>query len=244
MPGASGGSGCSPFEPKPDFQASLNTNCSNRAIADISADADPNTGLAVFDTLGQGGWLQVGGTSLSSPLVASMYALAGTPVPGTFPVSYPYAAAQGSLFDVTEGTNGGCGNVLCQAGPGWDGPTGLGTPNGVTALTTGPHGDISGHVTDGGTGSPIAGATVKTPDGFSATTAANGSYDLSLPVGSYDVTAQAFGYAVQDHGRRAGDRRSDDDGRLRPRQRAEPHGVGDGNRRLRSRLAAVLQDHD
>ena len=192
---ADGGSGCSPFEPKPDFQATLNTNCSNRAIADVSADADPNTGLAVFDTLGQGGWLQVGGTSLSSPLVASMYALAGTPVPGTFPVSYPYAAAPGSLFDVTEGTNGGCGNVLCQAGPGWDGPTGLGTPNGVTALTTGPHGDISGHVTDGGTGSPIAGATVKTPDGFSTTTAANGTYDLSVPVGSYDVTAQAFGYA-------------------------------------------------
>ena len=62
---ADGGSGCSPYEPKPDFQQGLSTNCDNRAIADISADADPNTGLAVFDTLGEGGWLQVGGTSLS-----------------------------------------------------------------------------------------------------------------------------------------------------------------------------------
>ncbi len=88
-----GGSGCSPYEPHPDYQNGIDTNCaSNRAMADISADADPNTGLAVYDTLGYSGWLQVGGTSLSSPLVASMYALAGTPVPGTYPVSYPYQA--------------------------------------------------------------------------------------------------------------------------------------------------------
>ena len=197
---AAGGSGCSPFEPKPDFQVGLDTNCANRAIADISADADPNSGLAVYDTIpfqGQSGWFQVGGTSLSSPLIASMYALAGTPVAGTYPVSYPYQAAPSTLFDVTEGTNGNCGNLLCQAGPGWDGPTGLGTPNGVDALQTGPHGVIAGQVTDGGTSAPIAGATVKTPDGFSATTEANGHYSMSVPVGSYDVTAQAFGYQAK-----------------------------------------------
>ena len=74
----------------------------------------------------------------------------GTPVPGTYPVSYPYDDPNRSndLNDVTPGSNGGCGNVLCNAGPGWDGPTGLGTPNGVSALTTGPHGDIAGKVTD------------------------------------------------------------------------------------------------
>ena len=170
---ADGGSGCSPYEPKPDFQQGLATNCDNRAIADISADADPNTGLAVFDTLGEGGWLQVGGTSLSSPLVAAMYALAGDPVAGTYPNSYPYADP-GDLFDVTTGSDGGCGNVLCNAGPGWDGPTGLGTPNGVSALTTGPHGVVAGAVTDASTGDPIAGATVSTPDGHSATTDASG----------------------------------------------------------------------
>ena len=52
-----------------------------------------------------------------------MYALAGDPVAGTYPNSYPYADT-GDLFDVTAGANGGCGNVLCEAGPGWDGPTG------------------------------------------------------------------------------------------------------------------------
>jgi N-acetylneuraminic acid mutarotase len=191
---ADGGSGCSPYEPKPDFQQGLSTNCDNRAIADISADADPATGLAVYDTLGQGGWLQVGGTSLSSPLIASMYALAGTPVDGTYPNSYPYADT-GDLFDVTTGSDGGCGNVLCNAGPGWDGPTGLGTPNGVSSLTTGPHGTVAGTVTDSSTGDPIAGATVSTADGHSATTDSSGQYSLSLPVGTYDVTASAFGYA-------------------------------------------------
>ncbi|HET8662828.1 MAG TPA: carboxypeptidase regulatory-like domain-containing protein [Nocardioides sp.] len=193
---ADGGSGCSPYEPKPDFQQDLATNCDNRAIADISADADPATGLAVYDTLGEGGWLQVGGTSLSSPLVASMYALAGTPVDGTYPNSYPYADPS-NLFDITSGSDGGCGNVLCNAGPGWDGPTGLGTPNGVSSLTTGPHGTVAGTVTDSSTGDPIAGATVSTSDGHSATTDSSGSYSLSLPVGTYDVTASAFGYADQ-----------------------------------------------
>lgn len=189
-----GGSGCSPYEAKPDYQANIATNCSNRAIADISADADPATGLAVYDTLGQSGWIQVGGTSLSSPLVAAMYALAGTPVPGTFPVTYPYQAPAGTLNDVTEGSNGGCGNVLCNAGTGWDGPTGLGTPHGVTALTTGPHGDIAGTVTNGATGAAISGATVSTPDGYAATTDSAGHYDLAVPIGSYDVTASAFAY--------------------------------------------------
>ena len=72
-----------------------------------------------------------------------MYALAGDPVAGTYPTAYPYADP-GDLFDVTTGANGGCGNVLCEAGPGWDGPTGLGTPNGVSALSTGPHGTVAG----------------------------------------------------------------------------------------------------
>ena len=60
--------------------------------------------------------------------------------------------------------------MLCNAGPGWDGPTGLGTPDGVDALTTGPHGDIAGKVTDTVNGNPIAGATVSATGGYSATT--------------------------------------------------------------------------
>ena len=193
-PWGGGGSGCSPYEPQPDYQQSLATNCGMRAIADVSAVADPATGLAVYDTLGQPGWVQAGGTSLSSPLVAAMYALAGTPTANTYPVTYPYQRP-GSLFDITEGTNGTCGDVLCNAGPGWDGPTGLGTPDGVTALSTVPTGDLAGKVTDKDTGAAVAGATVSVaPNGYSATTAADGSYDLTIPLGTYDVTAQAYGY--------------------------------------------------
>ncbi len=189
-----GGSGCSPEEPRPAYQASIVTGCTMRAIADVSADADPVTGLAVYDTMGYGGWMQVGGTSLAAPLVASMYALAGTPTPNSYPVTYPYQKP-GGLFDVTEGTNGECGNVLCQAGPGWDGPTGLGTPNGVAALSNGPHGDLAGQVTDAGTGKPIGGAVVTlTPSGYSATTDASGHYDVAVPPGSYAATATTFGY--------------------------------------------------
>jgi subtilase family serine protease len=74
------------------------------------------------------GWQVVGGTSLSTPLIAGMYALAGTPAPGTYPNSYPYAHPQ--LFhDIVTG----CANPYC-AGPGYDPPTGIGTPRGVAGL--------------------------------------------------------------------------------------------------------------
>src|ERR1035437_1841013 len=73
------GSGCSTRIAKPSFQASVTTGCSNRAEADVSAVADPNTGLAVFDTYQAPGWQVYGGTSASSPIIASVYALAGAP---------------------------------------------------------------------------------------------------------------------------------------------------------------------
>jgi subtilase family serine protease len=141
------GSGCSAFEHKPGWQ--LDKGCTKRTVADVSADADPNTGLGVYDTynscgsssmcdyliglgLAQGldGWAQVGGTSLSSPLIASVYALAGNTSQTTYG-SFPYSHTT-SLFDVTSGSNGTCSpSYLCTAGPGYDGPTGLGTPNGT-----------------------------------------------------------------------------------------------------------------
>ena len=127
------GSGCSAFEARPSWQAS-NPNvagvCPERATADVSAVADPSTGVSVFDSFnfhGSRGWLVFGGTSVSSPIIASVFALgAATPSPA----SYPYAHSS-SLFDVTSGSNGTCGSILCNAAPGWDGPTGLGTPDGV-----------------------------------------------------------------------------------------------------------------
>jgi hypothetical protein len=88
------------------------------------------------------GWNVYGGTSASSPLVASVYALAGTPGAGDYPASYPYSHA-GNLFDVTSGNNGSCGAPVCNAGTGWDGPTGLGTPNGTAAFTAGGSSSVS-----------------------------------------------------------------------------------------------------
>ena len=195
------GSGCSAYEPQPAFQKGLSTDCAdNRADNDVSADAAPATGLGIYNSTAVGGWAQYGGTSLSSPLVAAMYALAGTPTPGTYPNTYPYADPS-ALNDVTSGENGDCGDVLCQAGTGWDGPTGLGTPNGVRALAQGPSGQIVGTATDGGSGAALSGVTVTATapsgDTFSATTGSDGGYDLYAPVGSYTVTATDYGYTTK-----------------------------------------------
>ena len=127
------GSGCSRFEGKPAFQT--HKGCSHRIDNDVAAVADPSTGVAVYDTYDQGGWLEVGGTSASSPIIASVFALAGAPAAGTFPNSYPYADP-GALNDVTVGANGSCPAhpFRCNAKVGYDGPTGLGTPNGTAAF--------------------------------------------------------------------------------------------------------------
>jgi hypothetical protein len=131
------GSGCSSDEAKPSFQANVSTGCTRRADADVSAVADPNTGVAVFQTFGATGWQVYGGTSVSSPIIASVYALAGTPGATDTPAAYPYSHT-GNLFDVTSGSNGACATtVQCTAGVGWDGPTGFGTPNGTAAFTAG-----------------------------------------------------------------------------------------------------------
>src|SRR5439155_9628683 len=122
------GSGCSAYEAKPSWQT--NSGCSRRTVADVSAVADPNTGVAV---LFAGLWFTVGGTSASSPIIASVYALAGNAAGVTYG-SYPYSHTSG-LFDVTGGSNGTCNPAyLCTAQAGYDGPTGLGTPNGVTGF--------------------------------------------------------------------------------------------------------------
>ena len=70
---------------------------------DVSADADPNTGAAVYDTA-RGGWMQVGGTSLAAPLIAGVYGLAANATTVGYPASLPYANAA-SLRDVTSGND-------------------------------------------------------------------------------------------------------------------------------------------
>jgi subtilase family serine protease len=134
------GSGCSALVAKPAWQH--DPACSRRAVADVSAVADPNTGVAVYDSYGSTGganWLVFGGTSVAAPVVAGVYALAGnaaTVNDGSYPYSHTAA-----LNDITTGSNGTCtrgkntaGKYLCTAGPGFDGPTGLGTPNGTAAF--------------------------------------------------------------------------------------------------------------
>lgn len=127
-------SGCSAYIAKPSWQK--DAHCKMRTIADVSAVADPSTGLATYDTYGLGadnGWNQVGGTSLSSPLIAGMFALAGNGSKINN-ASYLYAH-RSALYDVVGGSNGTCGgDYLCKAVKGYDGPTGLGTPKGVGAL--------------------------------------------------------------------------------------------------------------
>lgn len=126
------GSGCSAYISKPSWQR--DAGCARRTVADVSAIADPNTGVAVYDTYrqsGGGGWMIFGGTSVASPIIASVYALAGNSVTSG---SYPYSHAS-SLNDVTSGSNGSCGgSYLCTGAAGYDGPTGLGTPTGTSAF--------------------------------------------------------------------------------------------------------------
>ncbi|HEY1238268.1 MAG TPA: S53 family peptidase [Solirubrobacterales bacterium] len=135
------GSGCSAYEPKPAWQA--DSGCARRTVADVSAVADPNTGVAVYDSncsllgqlLGQcfKGWGVVGGTSASAPIIAGVYALAGNASSVNYG-SFPYGHTS-SLFDVTSGSNGSCSPAyLCTSGAGYDGPTGLGTPQGTGAF--------------------------------------------------------------------------------------------------------------
>ena len=185
------GSGCSSYQSEPAWQQTEGiTACGSfRGIADVSADADPNTGVAVYDSYsyqGLSGWLVFGGTSVASPVIASVYALAGATGSNSttsYPAALPYAAAipgysaTNGLNDVTGGSNGSCSpTVLCTAGSGWDGPTGLGTPSGIAAF--------------GGTGGGGTTTAPAAPTGLTAT-AGNATVGLtwtaSTGATSYDV---------------------------------------------------------
>lgn len=164
------GSGCSQQFAKPSWQA--DTGCAMRSVGDVSADADPYTGVAVML---QGSWYIYGGTSASSPIIASVDALLGSSASSA---SFYYRNAS-RLNDVTSGSNDLPGSpcmatfpYLCTAGLGYDGPTGVGTPNGA-ALVQPPASPPTASIT-----SPAAGA-VFTQDSavianYSCTEGANG----------------------------------------------------------------------
>jgi hypothetical protein len=174
------GSGCSATEAKPSWQSIIsNTVCSRRADSDVSAVADPATGVAVYQTYGGSGWAVYGGTSASAPIIASVYALAGSPASTDKPASLPYSHTS-SLFDVTSGNNGTCSPaLLCTAAAGWDGPTGLGTPNGTAAFTAG----------GGGTGNTV---TVTNPGARTGTVGTS----TSLQIQASDSAGLALTYSA------------------------------------------------
>ncbi|MGD0453417.1 MAG: PKD domain-containing protein [Solirubrobacteraceae bacterium] len=237
--GATGG-GCSTMftaqpwqQHAPGFAA---TGCgSKRLAADVSAVADPRTGFDIYDSYNCGekceefrrgqDWLTIGGTSVATPLISSLYALAG----GSGGVSYPALTLYGhlgdssALYDVTEGGNGICddeglacganaffgvevdceGTTACNAAPGFDGPSGVGTPNGlgvfkpllpIAAITppTAPKSGLAATFSGGASSDPYPGGSISSyswswGDGTPVSTGAAPTHTYSAP-GEYTVT--------------------------------------------------------
>ena len=129
------GSGCSSANGARSWQTAASNwssiGCgSGRGMNDVAADADPATGAAVYDSYGYG-WVEVGGTSLSAPLIAGVYGLAAKASSWSYPAESVYQSPA-NLHDVTSGSNGSCTHGLqCHAGSGYDLPTGVGTPHGL-----------------------------------------------------------------------------------------------------------------
>jgi subtilase family serine protease len=124
------GSGCSGFEKKPSWQT--DSGCSYRTVNDLAVVADPATGVSAFVAY-TGGWAVFGGTSVGAPIVAGLYALAGNGAHLNSPKTlYEHAD---SFAPITSRSNGTCyPNYLCSGGPGYDGPSGLGMPVGLSAF--------------------------------------------------------------------------------------------------------------
>lgn len=183
-----GGGGCSTRQTAQPWQREASdwssVGCgTHRAVSDVSADADPYSGVAVRDSDAPGElceteyeeseekfgkkvtversepyWCTYGGTSLASPLIAGVFALAGGANGRAYPAQTLYETERGApgyLHDVTSGSNGEClagydretgrslctaaseasrscsSQLICLAAPGYDGPSGVGTPDGV-----------------------------------------------------------------------------------------------------------------
>lgn len=130
------GSGCSQYEARPSWQPALSGCPNNRTDNDISVDADPNTGISIYAgyQCTSDCWFELGGTSLSAPIVAALYAQAeNVPANDSEAADLLYQnATSADLHDITKGSNGTCAfTYLCNALKGYDAPTGLGTPAGL-----------------------------------------------------------------------------------------------------------------
>ena len=196
-----GGSGCDRNFAQPSYQPAA--GCAGRAYADLSADADPSTGLNVYDN---GTWGLVGGTSLATPLIAAYYAITGAPA-ATPQWAYDDS---GQLNDVVTGSTGTCPariSYVCNAGVGYDGPTGVGSISGAAATGApgigGPSiGSGSGDTYTQGAGShgaTIAGGIYQ--NGLNTTwwiqygtTSAYGSQTAGADLGAGSLPAAVTGY--------------------------------------------------
>lgn len=121
--------GCSAYEPKPAWQH--DTGCANRTDNDVAAVGDPSTGVWAYDTYSYGGLIVSGGTSVAAPIIGAMFALAGASDQALYPAQDLYSN-QDELTPVGIGSDGTCGNYLCDASQSqgaYNGPTGLGTPS-------------------------------------------------------------------------------------------------------------------
>jgi hypothetical protein len=130
------GAGCSAIV-KPKWQH--DPGCKFRTANDVSAVADPYTGVAEFDTYAEPGWVITGGTSVSSPLMAGVFALAGNSKEQDGGKTFWNKSHQKHLYPVLTGNDGDCGgSYLCTAGTKqygtYSGPGGWGTPNGTGAF--------------------------------------------------------------------------------------------------------------
>jgi subtilase family serine protease len=134
------GGGISTIQPGQSYQNGVFTGCGSsghRCVPDISSDANPNTGVPVYDTYGYSQWIQVGGTSLSSPDWSAIFAVANSSraAAGKGPLqqaitdlySFYNSTHYTDFHDITSGTNGGCG-AQCTAAVGYDLVTGIGSP--------------------------------------------------------------------------------------------------------------------
>lgn len=147
---SSAGSGCSAYESMPSWQKDssvyyLSSVCGKRQVGDVAAVADPNTGVAVYDTYGEPGWMVFGGTSVAAQVIGGVYGLAaGGGTIQASPSALYTDASTGlttptiGLTPVGSGSTTSCGDYLCNAGDslssGYNGPTGLGTPSGAGAF--------------------------------------------------------------------------------------------------------------
>jgi subtilase family serine protease len=149
------GSWCSDVDSQPAWQAAAvqqtatatnSATCTQRTSADVAATADPLHGVAAYDSYGSTGganWFVFGGTSVATPIIASMYARRGDHIhdaANPYPARATYNAwytNHNVLNDPTSGSNGACGTdpvYMCNGEPGYDAPTGIGTPNGLSAF--------------------------------------------------------------------------------------------------------------